>query len=157
MADPNQNWESDERGNEWISSSAKPGVAEAGAHAATPTPRATLAAQGRLRPAPRPLARSLTVRVGDAESRTPGSARHASLRAHIRSLTGWFSRRSKMPLPPDVRPPAGIPPSPPETQPQRATGRQGRGRDARSRGGQWRHRRGPAWEASSQAAPSRQP
>lgn len=134
MADPNQNRESDERGDQWISSSAKPGVAQAGAHAATPTLRATLAAQGRLCPAPRPLARSLLARVGDAESRTPGPARNASLRAHILFLTGWSSRRSKMPLPPDVLPLAGIPPSPPETQPQLPSGRQGRGRDREVKG-----------------------
>lgn len=38
------------------------------------------------------------------------------------------------PLPPDVRPPAGSPPSPPDTQPLLDTGRQGRGQDREVKG-----------------------
>lgn len=62
-----------------------------------------------------------------------------------------------MPLPPDAQPPAEIPPSPPETQPQLATGRQGRGRDREVKGRAVTSHEGRALEASSQAAPSRQP
>lgn len=65
MADPNRNWESAERDQKWTFSSSKPGAAEAGAHAATPTPRAPLASQGRLRSAPQ---RSLPAREEEAES-----------------------------------------------------------------------------------------
>lgn len=59
----------------------------------------------------------------------PGSARHSPLlRAHTHHLTCRLPRKSRMPLPPEVRPPVRIPPLRPG-KPPLATERQGRGRD----------------------------
>lgn len=114
-----------------------------GGRAATPTPGGPRASQAGPAPAPRPLERSLPARWGEAESGAGFCPPPSPFCAHTGPLTWRRPRKSRTPGPREVRPPARIPPSPPEKRRAAGYGQAGKGAAPRgSRGGRWRHRRG---------------
>ena len=87
-------------------------------------------------PAPRPLACSLFVRRVEDESRRQGPAGHPSLfHAHNCPLTCRPPRKSRTPLPPEVRPQVQMPPLLPEKRRRGIQGVGEGGGTAGSRGG----------------------